>query len=49
MNIRNYITKRKWDEISESETESDNLSASANSGWNKTIRHAESYQRKLDK
>ena len=24
MDIRNYITKRKWDEHSESETESDN-------------------------
>ena len=33
MDIRNYITKRKRDEHSESETKSDNLSASANSGW----------------
>ena len=30
MDIRNYITKRKRDEDSESQTESDNLSASAN-------------------
>ena len=35
MDIRNYITKRKRDEHFESETESDNLSASANSGWKK--------------
>ena len=35
MDIQNYITKRKQDEHFESETESDNLSASANSGWKK--------------
>ena len=35
MDIRNYITKRKRDEHFESETESDNLSASANSGLKK--------------
>ena len=35
MDIRNYITKRKRVEDSKSETESDNLSASANSGWKK--------------
>ena len=35
MDIQNYITKRKRDEHSESETESDNLSVSANFGWKK--------------
>ena len=35
MDIRKYITKRKLDKDSESETESDNLTESANSGWKK--------------
>ena len=35
INIQNYITRRKQNEDFESETESDYLSASANSGWNK--------------
>ena len=46
MNIRYYVTKRKRDEHSESETESDNLTEF----WmEKTIRHVESFPRKLDK